>query len=389
MIKSKLLIFIIFIMFLTMIMPVKAQDENATSQPDNAEYATGRVLNILSQQQNKLLQQSFGGTQTTQLVKVKILDGKYKGKIVEIKNQLTSSPVYDINAKKGGRVILDIEKNEKLSDINISDLDRLPALMIISGLFFSLLLIIGGKKGIKALFSLLFTACLMFFAFVPAVLNNLPIIPVTIAISILATVMMTFIVSGINLKSVSAIIGSVSSLSVAGIIAMIIIKIAPLTGYTSQEAIMLYSSRPDLNFTGILAAGMIIGALGAVIDIGISIASSISEIKCVNNNLSPMELTKSGLNVGKDIMGAMANTLILAYIGGSLPLILLASNVNIVKFINLNAISAEITAALAGSIGIILCVPITAVVSGYLLGSKKSINQANQDIQQICHPEEA
>ena len=380
--KNKTVLLILIIMFFTLILPVKAQEENTPATHDNSDYATGRVLNVVSQGQNKALQESFGGNQTAQLVKVKILDGKYKGKIINVQNQLTSSPAYDINVKNGMRVVLDVEKNGKLSDINISDLDRIPALMIITGLFLSLLLIIGGKRGLKALFSLVFTALLIFCGLVPAILNNWPIVPVTIGISIFATVLLTFIVGGINLKSISAIIGTVSSVLIAGIIAMIIIKIAPLTGYTSQEAIMLYTSRPDLNFTGILTAGMIIGALGAIIDIGISIASSIFEINCVDRCLSPKELIKSGLNVGKDIMGAMANTLILAYIGGALPLILLAANAPIAKLINLNAIAAEITAALVGSIGIVLCIPITAVVSGYLMGNKKVIKEEFVDLQE-------
>ena len=203
---------------------------------------------------------------------------------------------------------------------------------------------------------------------IPAILNNYPIIPVTIATALISTLVTMFAVGGINIKSISATIGTIGGLCAAGLLSMLIIKLAPLTGLTDQESIILWTTRPDLDFTGLLTAAMIIGSLGAIMDVGISIASSIAEIKETNPSLSPKQLMKSGLNVGTDVIGAMSNTLILAYIGGAFPLILLAANVPLVKFINLNSISSEITAALAGSIGIVLCVPITAAVSGYLIG---------------------
>lgn len=366
------------------ILPVKAQDITYSSHSDNFEYANGRVLKVISETQNKILQESLGGNQTAQLVKVKILNGKYKGKIVNITNQLTSNPAYDIPVSQGRRVILDIDNSGKLSDVFISDIDRIPALLIITGLFFALFLLLGGVKGLKALLSLLITSFLLFFVLVPAILDNIPPIPVTIAISIIATVLITLIICGANLKSLSAIVGIIVSVALSGILALLAIKITPLTGYTSQEAIMLYTTRPDLNFTGLLASAMIIGALGAIIDIGITISSSIYEINRTDKNLSSKELIKSGLNIGRDIMGAMSNTLILAYIGGALPLILLAADAPLIKLINLNSITAEIMAALVGSIGIILCVPTTAVIAGLLMGNKKRNIIISENIQDIA-----
>ncbi|MFH0702503.1 MAG: YibE/F family protein [bacterium] len=357
-------------LFVFMIMPVSGKDIDNSRLPD---YATGKVIKIISETQNKELQESFGGNQVTQLLEVKILSGEYKGKIVKIENQLTSNPAYDIKIKPGNRVILDIEKNKDHPDIYISDVERAPALMIITGLFFVLVLVIGGIRGLRSLISLGITTFLVFFVLFPAILNNYPIIPVTMLIVLVSTVFTMFIVGGINVKSLSASIGTITSIAIAGLIAALVIKIAPLTGFYDQESIMLWSSRPDLNYTGLLTSAMIIGALGAVMDVGMSIASSITEVKNTDKSLTFMQLTKSGLNVGKDIMGTMSNTLILAYVGGVLPLLLLAVDVPMVKFINLNSIATEITAAIAGSIGIVLCIPITAVVAGYLIGNKKNI----------------
>jgi len=363
------LILSLIVVFLGLLSPIYAQNN-----PDNVQYASGIVQSIVSETENKTLQESLGGNQVLQLVKVKILNGKFKGKVVEIENQLTSNPAYDIKVKPGSRVILDIEKQGNTLDINISDKDRVPALLILSGLFASLLLIIGGMKGLKSLISLLVTSLLVLFILVPAILNKFPIIPVTVAVAFVSTLFSMFLIGGFNLKSVAACIGTIGGVTCAGLFSFLIIKIAPLSGLHDQESIMLWSSRPDINFTGLLASAMIIGALGAIMDVGISIASSVAEVKCIDNSLTVKQLITSGLNVGKDIMGAMSNTLILAYIGSFLPLILLAADAPLVKLINLNSIATEITSAIAGSIGIILSVPITAVAAGYLMGKKKRYN---------------
>jgi len=373
--KYRLILFLIAISlgFLT---PAYAQNH---SDQDNVQYASGIVQSIVSETQNKTLQESLGGNQILQLVKVKILNGKYKGKIVKVENQLTSNPAYDIKVKPGSRVVLDIEKHENNLDINISDRERVPALMILAGLFASLLLIIGGMKGLKSLTSLLVTSLLVFFILVPAILNKFPIIPVTVAVAFISTLFSMFLIGGLNLKSVAACIGTIGGVTSAGLISSLIILIAPLSGLHDQESIILWSSRPDLNFTGLLTSAMIIGALGAIMDVGISIASSVAEVKSIDNSLTVKQLISSGLNVGRDIMGAMSNTLILAYIGSFLPLILLAADAPLVKLVNLNSIATEITAAVGGSIGIILSVPITAVVAGYLMGKKSGITDSIRD----------
>ena len=363
--KIILLIFSVF----CITMPVFAQDDSANAPPEaNVNYVSGKVLQIVSEKINKDLEESFHTEQLTQTAKILILGGKYKGKVIQIENQLTSSPVYDIKIKAGSRVILSVEETSKGVDFYISDVERVPVLLILFGVFLSLLLLIGGKQGLRSVISLLVTALLVFFVLVPAVLNNFPIIPMTILIAIISTFITMFVVAGINLKSLSAAFGTVISVIIAGIMSSLVIKFAPLNGFNNQEAVMLFANRPDLNYTGLLIAGVIIASLGAVMDVGMSIASSIYEFKMVNKALTIKELITSGLNVGKDIMGTMANTLILAYIGGAFSLVLLASNAPLIKLLNLNSIASEIASAITGSIGIVLCVPITALIAGYLIG---------------------
>jgi len=361
--KMTLLVFCVF----CLTMPVFAQEDNAASDA-KVDYVSGKILQIVSEKANKELEESFHTEQITQIAKVLVLSGKYKGKIINIENQLSSSPIYDINIKQGNRVILSLEETPKGAEFYISDLERIPVLLIVLGVFLFSLLVIGGKQGLRSIFSILITALLIFFALVPAVLNNFPIIPMTVLIAFISTFITMFVVGGVNLKSLSAVLGTVLSVFIAGLMSSLVIKFAPLNGFSSQEAAMLWSGRPDLDFTGLLTAGVIIASLGAVMDVGMSIASSIYEFKKVNQALTIRELFNSGLNVGKDIMGTMSNTLILAYIGSAFSLVLLASNAPLIKLLNLNSIAAEISSAITGSVGIVFCVPITAIIAAYLIG---------------------
>ena len=371
------------LLFLFIANPVFAQENDFEAEPEiNVSYASGKVLEIISETSNKELEESFDMEQTVQLAKVFVLNGKYRGKVVEIENQLTSNPIYDINIKKDSRVILNIEEHGKEVIFYIADLDRTPVLFILVGTFLALLMIIGGMQGLRAIASLVITSFLIFFMLIPAILESAPVIPATVVVALISTFATMFMVTGVNKKSLSASLGTVFSVMIAGFLSSMVIKFAPLNGFGSHESAMLWASRPDLDFTGILTAGVIIASLGAVMDVGMSIASSISEFKKVNSHLSVKELFSSGLNVGKDIMGTMSNTLIMAYIGGAFTLVLVAADAPLIKLVNLNAIAAEITSALAGSIGIVLCVPITAIITAYLIG-KENISVQNDSEKNI------
>lgn len=377
-IKQFLILMILSVLFINISAYAQSPDKQQESPKTNGlalgkktvEYAKGKVLKVFSGQSSSEFKEVTGNNEAVQIVELKVLDGRYKDKVFTTENRLTPNPAYNIKVKEGSNVVLNIEINSlipELPDIYISDLDRSSALYLALGLFFLLLLLIGGLKGLKALTSLCVTSGLVVFVLVPLILNNYPIIPSSILVAFLSTVATIFIVGGINKKSISAIIGTVGGVTFAGLISILVIKIAPLTGFSSQESIILWLSNPKLNFTGLLTGSMIIASLGAVMDVAMSIASSVNEVAMNNNKLNVDKLIKSGFNVGKDVMGTMSNTLILAYIGSFLPLILLCANAPFIKVINLNSIVTEISAAITGSIGIILCVPITSLASGYLI----------------------
>lgn len=314
----------------------------------------------------------------TQQVKAKVTSGKYKGEIFEIQNDLSNNDVYDIIVKKGDKIVVMIEEYQDGAVAFVADYSRGDYILYLIILFMALILIIGKSKGIKAIVSLGLTMVSIIYILLPAILKGANPIPISIGISIGVTIITIFLVGGINSKSTAAIIGTTAGVIIAGLISYYVGTKIKLTGLSAEEASMLMYIPQGItfNFKNLLFSGIILGALGAVMDVGMSVASSIEEIHRANNDLSQKELFKSGMNVGKDVMGTMTNTLILAYAGSSIPMLLLfmAYETSLTKIMNLDVIATEIVRSLSGSIGLVLTIPITALVASILIKDKKDKN---------------
>ena len=335
---------------------------------------TGVVENIQYEDVQDLQQ---GDNSVKQVALVKVLSGNFKGTERLIDNMLTGNPAYDINLQKGDKVILHVERktediiNADDVDFFIADIKRDDALVWTSIAFVVLLLLIGRKKGLYSLLSIIATVTLIFFMLMPMILHGFCPIASAVLVGILSTIITIYLVGGFNSKSSSAIIGTSLSLVFAGGLSLITIYLAHLTGFAGEESMFLYSAHSELDFQGLLSASMIIAALGALMDTGVSIASAINEIYETDKTLTVKQLFKSGMNIGKDVIGTMSNTLILVYLGSSLPLVLLSNNIDLQKFFNLNQVATEISSAIIGSIAILLCVPLTAIISAYLIKNQK------------------
>lgn len=312
-----------------------------------------------------------------QNVTLKILSGKHKGDIIQSENHLSDNMVYNIYAKKGDKVVVMIDEFDDGSyEAYISDYSRSDYIVYLTITFLALILIIGRMKGLKAIVSLSLTVGAVLFVLLPQILKGANPIPISILISIGVTVITMILVSGINSKSISAILGTSFGVIIAGLISYYVGLKIHMTGLSSEEASMLMYIPQGINFDfkNLLFAGIILGSLGAVMDVAMSIASSIEEIHNANNELTRKELFISGMNVGKDVMGTMTNTLILAYTGSSIPLLLLfmAYETSLVKIMNLDVIATEIVRSLSGSIGLILTIPITALLTSFLIKKEKN-----------------
>lgn len=314
-----------------------------------------------------------------QIVELEVVSGQFKGEKRLVENIISGNPYYDINLKAGDKVVVHVEpQSEFVTDADdvdffITDIRRDGALWLLVGIFAIFIIVIGKHKGVRALLSIVLTVMLIFSLMMPLVLHGVSPIFAALLVGILSTVLTIYLVAGVNYKSTSAVLGTTSSLLIAGMLAILTIHLAHLTGFVSEDNMFLHSVRPDLNMQGILAAAIILSALGALMDVGVSIASTINEVYLTDTSLSVKQLFKSGMNVGRDIIGTMSNTLILVYLGASLPLVLLSSSIDLQKFFNLNQVATEISSALIGSIAILACVPVTAFISANLVSKKSKI----------------
>jgi uncharacterized membrane protein len=193
----------------------------------------------------------------------------------------------------------------------------------------------------------------------------------SVLIVILATVVTLFAVAGWNPKTVAAILGTICGVVIAGIISSIFSCLAHLSGFNTAEAetLIVIASHTKMKVGDLLFTSILIASLGAVMDVAMSIASSIYEVAKTNPKLTPKELFTSGLNVGRDMIGTMANTLILAFTGSSInSLILIFSyNVGYHQFMNMNTTGIAIIQGMSGTIAIILTVPIVALIASRLI----------------------
>ena len=321
-------------------------------------------------------------SQTKQTIQVRLLTGEFKGETVELDNMLTGNPYYDIKLKKNTKVILHAEDNGEGVEFSIEDIKRSGNLGWLSLLFCGLLIYVGRKKGFYSLISIGLTVLLITHALSPLILIGINPVLATILICIASTAATMYLVGGFNAKSTSAVIGAMLSLLFAGLLSYITMFTAHLAGFTEENSMFLYTAHPELDFIGITISTMILATLGAVMDVAMSIASTINEIYITDNTKTVKDLFISGMNVGRDIIGTMANTLILVYLGGSLPLLLLAGNIDLQKFINLNQVVTETASALIGSIAIVICVPFTAVAASQMI---KHFSAKNEDINLDCN----
>lgn len=306
-------------------------------------------------------------SQTKQIVEVKILTGEFKGETVVLDNMLTGNPYYDMYLKKNSKVILHAEDNGDGVEYSIEDIKRSGTLLWLSLVFGALLVYIGAKKGLYSLVSIVITVLLISHVLSPVILMGVNPVLATILVCLISTAATMYLVGGFNAKSTSAVAGAFLSLLFASVLSYTVMFTAHLTGFTGENSMFLFTAHPELDFVGITISAMVIATLGAVMDVAMSIASTINEIYELDNTKTVKELFTSGMNVGRDIIGTMANTLILVYLGGSLPLLLLAGNIDLQKFVNLNQVVTETASALIGSIAIVICVPFTAFATSQMI----------------------
>ncbi|WP_408956406.1 YibE/F family protein [Natroniella sp. ANB-PHB2] len=355
------------------ITPPEEVGEQPQEQAEQEEsYYRGRVILV---QDIEIDDDDFSTTeeQINQRARVVITTGPHQDEVIDVDNTYQEGHYYyNLYLEEGMEVILVTMEEDNLEGIYLHDIARDRSLLYLLVLFVVCLLVVGKLKGVKTLLTLLLAGFTIVKIMLPLMLAGYNPIGVGVASAIIILIPTFLLVSGFNLKSLVAIIGTSVGVLVAGLLALWVGRLANLTGFNNQEAQMLLVMDQAINIQGLLFAGIIIGSLGAVTDVSMSVASAMFEIKRANPQIEQVELINSGLNVGRDIMGTMANTLLLAYVGGTIPLLLLLMGAEMpwIRVINMDLIATEVVRGLTGSIGLVISIPITALVTGILL--KKS-----------------
>lgn len=352
-------------------------NENETT-PDSGRlvYAPAKVTAVLSDNAREDFENAEGRRVGDQELELRILSGEHKDEIMTVTNYM--SALFNVDVQQGDRIIVRIMTDENGSYYaSVFNYDRGIVLGGFLLVFFVLLAALGGKKGLGALAGLLLTLGCIWFILIPCLLRGVPAIPVTIAVSAVSAAAGLIFLNGYSKKTFCAVCGCVGGVLVSGIAAAVVGILSPMNGFNMQEAenLILYGADQGLKVSGLLVCGVLISALGAVMDVALGIASSVWEMREQNPDASVGSLFRSGMQIGKDAMGTMANTLILAFAGSSLNMLILVQTYNIpfLQLINTDYIALEVVQSVAGSIGILLTVPLVAFISAQLMAHSRKM----------------
>ena len=339
-----------------------------------ADWNTGRVssvidahvVRVVSQGSRAVGQPGLPG-QPFQVLELQLDGGLYRGDRVTLQwggqNALNANGLLS----PGDRVLVSQTRGDGDSrQYTIQEVVRLPSLAPFAVILVIALVAVARWKGLASLAGLAASVVVFLFAIVPAVQRGEDPLVATLAGAVAVLGVTVFVVHGLNRKSLAAIIGTVACLVVVVMLGAVTLAVARITGLGSEEAVFLaIGSAGRIDMHRLVLAGIVVGSLGALVDMGIGQASATFELAAAHDQLRGARLYASALNVGRDHIGSLVNTLALAYFGGAMPLIVLLSLGNLPVSVSANSetIVGSIIAVLVASIGLVLCVPLTTFVA--------------------------
>ena len=317
-----------------------------------------------------------GAYRGEQELAVTVKSGRYKNEDMVVYNYF--GPLSGVPVSEGDSVTLTIKTHaDGEHSATVYEFNRIPILAIFVLLFFAVIIIIGGRTGLKSLVGLVFTVICLFAILIPLLLKGAPTIITTFIICCYIALVCFTILGGVHRKSMSAFLGTVSGAFLAmifGLAAQFFAKIDGLRLEDVEPLLELKYAGLTIDLKGLLVAGIIISALGAVMDIAMSISSALEEVYAANPSLSRKDLFKSGMNIGRDMAGTMTNTLILAFLGSEFTLIifLYAQGLTFYHLYSTAFVALETISGISASIGMVLAIPLTAMICATLIAGKKS-----------------
>jgi uncharacterized membrane protein len=337
---------------------VYAQSDATPQAP--LEKAT--VVSVISTKMEDVPGTSVKGLD--EMMMAKILEGGEKGKTVSLDDDYVS-------LAKGDTFY--IQKNSD-NTYSVGDVSRLPTLAIFASIFIILVLAVGGLQGLRGLLSLAGSFVLILYVLLPAILHGISPVLASILVSSFIIVLGSYITHGFNKTTTAAVVGMIITVIITGGFAYVAVHAGKLTGYESESALSLnINNGGSIDILGVLLGGIMIGLLGVLYDVAIGQAISVEELHHIAPHVSGRKIFSRALRIGREHIGALVNTLAIAYVGASLPLLLLfsQSSESAALLVNKEIFATEILRTLVGSIGLVLAVPITTLLAVILVTRKK------------------
>ena len=358
------------VLFLAVRAIAAPEKETAIDAAEYAEYENAVITEVLSD--NTFTDPAADNAlRGEQILLAEVKTGQYKGEIMQAYGYV--GPLYGGQLKVGDGATLLISTYADGSHVaTVYEYNRLPALAVIVALFLIATVAVGGKVGAKSLVALAMTLVCLFWILIPLLMKGAPTLLTVFLVCAYITVVTMVILGGVQRKTVCATLGTIAGTALAllfGLAAQSLARVDGLRLTDVEPLLQLRQTGTPLGLRGLLVGGIVISALGAVMDVAMSIASALTEVHTVAPNRNTRELFRSGMNIGRDMVGTMTNTLILAFLGSGFALIIYLYSLGLSPYqlISSSYLTIEVVSSISSSIGVILSVPLTALISSVIL----------------------
>jgi uncharacterized membrane protein len=353
-----------------------AASQAAADRGDEGQYERAIVESVSL----KASPTDNGGAQQIKVYHVKFRSGPLDGQEADIQSDVESNP-YNIDPHQGDTIVVFMQPDGSGGWLLfLEGYDRRAALFFLVALFVLTLVLLSGWQGIKVAISMAISIALIAYVLVPLFLHGANPVPVAIALAGVFTYVSAGLTTGWNRKAIVTAVGTMGGALVAYFISVLFVNWSRMNGLATDEDHLFFDKNPNLDPRGFLFAGIIIAAVGVLEDVAVSIASGVSEVARHKPHATFRELFVSGMVVGRDHMGALANTLIFAYVGSSMSTLLLYSQFggSWLKFINFDSVVDEVVRSLAGTIGLVFTVPITALLAAWITVASRPVRHRHE-----------
>ncbi|MFV0392772.1 MAG: YibE/F family protein [Coprobacillaceae bacterium] len=374
--ENKLVIIIIAItMLVAMLFKTYLMKEYNRLNVDTTDYVEAVVKEISSEniEFDKKLDINLG----QQVIEVEIKEGEQEGELITINNYLTAA--HNVEVKVGTKIIVNADTPKNIEPYyTVYNYNRTMGIFGCIGILMLTMIIIGKGKGIRAIMGLVYSLYIIVSLLLPAVFSGYSPILMSIIIAILSTVVTLLLLNGESLKTYGAILSTVVGVLVSLLFFYIVSQVLHINGFSVSEveSLVLIGHETGLQIKDVLFAGMLISSLGAIMDVGMSIVSALYEVYYHQPRITTKQLFQSGIEIGKDMIGTMSNTLILAFTGGAFVSLLafLSYGLEFNQLLNSNYLTIEIAQGVCGTLGVVLTVPVASIIAAILLTKKKTLD---------------